>query len=111
MKIITNKLFLILALLFIFLVISSNKSASKIQSKYKKNKNKIRKLKKELRNQKKKTNVLLLEIKQLKLGEQKYSSFLEMRSDPVFKTMTFGFPIPRSTSYTGLAGAVSNNYL
>ena len=110
MKIFTSKLLLFFVLLFFSLVLSLCKTVIKIQSKncFKKMKNKARRLKIKLRNQRKKSKLLLLKLQQIQNGDDKYSSFLEMKSDPVFKTMTFGFPIPRSTSYTGLAGAASN---
>lgn len=114
MKIFTSKLLLFFVLLFFSLVLSLCKTGIKIQSKiqskncFKKMKNKARRLKIKLRNQRKKSKLLLLKLQQIQNGDDKYSSFLEMKSDPVFKTMTFGFPIPRSTSYTGLAGAASN---
>jgi hypothetical protein len=33
------------------------------------------------------------------------SSFLELKADPMFKSMTFGFPVPRQISYLGLPDA------
>jgi len=94
--------------LLITLVYSAKKCGSKChKKKYKKIKKSAKKFKHLLKDERRRSEILLLEINKCKNNHD--SSFLEMRSDPVFKTMTFGFPIPRSTSYTGIAGAANNN--
>ena len=121
MKFINYKFLLIISILLISLNLAISSCGKKCRSrrnKYKKMKKRTKDLQKKLKEERKKYNELFLEIQSInfilldcKLDKKHYSSFLEMKSDPVFKTMTFGFPIPRSTSYTGMGGLDSKNNL
>lgn len=97
------KLFRWIILLCILICVLSNVTSSKkrkskcsrLQKKYKK----IKRRNKRLIN---KNKELLSKIKELYNKEEFTSSFLETSSDPLFKTMSRGFPLPRQTSYVGI---------
>ena len=41
----------------------------------------------------------------------KTSSFLELKSDPLFKAMKLGFPVPRQTSFIGKPDSTTHSQL
>ena len=99
------KLFYVIILLCIIIQILSNiTSLNKRQSKYSRLKKKYKKLKRRNIRLINKNKELVSKIKALQNKEDNEytSSFLETSSDPLFKTMSNGFPLPRQTSYVGI---------
>jgi hypothetical protein len=92
---------LLILLLLVVFTLAKRKNKSKTQ--------KIKALKIELQNEKNKVRELSQKLKSNSQinpacpNREENSSFLEtsVKADPMFKTMSFGFSVPRSTSYSG----------
>lgn len=70
-------------------------------------KNKIDSIQKEIEIEKKKIEIL---NQKLRICDNRSSFFeLKVKSDPVFKAMVYGYPVPRLTSYMGDKGESKNN--
>lgn len=99
---------LILGIFIVFSIIIPNINSNKIQKSGSDSKDssneyqiKISKLEKEIAE-------LKYKLQSCQSNDKIYSSsFLELKSDPAFKTM-INFPLPRDTSYIGVPGEKNN---
>ena len=96
--------YVIILLSIISTILSGVIYSNQRKSKYSLLKKKYKKLKRRNKRLINKNKELLAKIKSIQNKEDNEftSSFLETSSDPLFKTMSRGFPLPRQTTYVGI---------